>query len=111
MQVNEMENSTVIDWGNHKLGSTIILASVHYLDDPVSPRMLSRNAIKLLLAGVLTISECASTNYLFDLYFLQVTTWLALLSLSNAIEQLVRRNLARGCKSKQRRHLYNQTPR
>lgn len=111
MQVNEMENSAVTDWGNHNLGSTIILASVHHPDDPVSPRMLSRNAKKLLQSGVLTISEFASTNHLSDLYFLQVTTWLTLLSLSNAIEPLVRRDLARGCKFKQRRHIYNQTPR
>lgn len=99
------------DCGNHNLGSTIILASVHYSDDPVSPRVLSRNAKKLLQWGVLTISEFSSTNYLSDLYFLQVTTWLTLLSLSNAIEPLVRRNLASGCKFEQRRHIFNQTPR
>lgn len=57
-----------------------------------------------------TISEFASTNYFSDLYFLRVTTWLTLLSLSTAIEPLVRRNLARGCKFKQR-HIYNQTAR
>lgn len=111
MQVDEMENSAVTDWGNHDLGSTIILASAHCPDDPVSPRMLSRNVKKLLQSGVLSISEFASTNYLSDLYFLQVTTWLTLLSLSNAIEPLVRRNLGRGRNFKQRRHIYNQTPR
>lgn len=69
MQVNEMENSAVTDWGNHNLGSTIILASVHCPDDPVSPRMLSRNAKKLLQSGVLNISKFASTNYLSDLRY------------------------------------------
>lgn len=57
MQVNEMENSTVTDWGNHNLGSTIILASVHCPDDPVSPRMLSRNAKKMAAIGSIKYFE------------------------------------------------------
>lgn len=83
MQVNEMENSAVTDWDNHNLGSTIILASVHYPDDPLPLRMQSRNTQELLQSGVLNIAEFASTNCLSDLYFFQVKTWLTLLSLSN----------------------------
>ncbi len=61
---------------------------------------------KLLQSGVLNISKFASTNYLSDLRYDVVEIIVAV-----KYEPLVLRNLARGRKFKQRRHINNQTPR